>query len=471
MMTASALKLKREARQNHYQTLVETAVPSIPVETYVRQAVEALTDCDYVDAIACCSSAVIANATCIPAILIAQALYNSTPNAFSPHTPHPVPYYQKEFLAPHVSEWESSVKLTEPAANLTMGELLLATLWCKHVCEDAGRTRPLATYGLCTFGHPLFMVELGATGNTIHYASLIERAAILGHARAMYLMGALQRYLRSLPVTNPAAPITDVKWYEKAARYHFPPALVTVGMQHINGTDGQFKNVNLGIKYLEKAQELPEATRILGLCECTGVGMPRNVTHGILRLNLAHHFGDPEAAMILAELYYCKLDEADRDVSRALKWYERAFALTKEPHAAFMLAELYYRMSNGKVTMLTKSFEMLKKAAHAGYASAMALKGAFYGRGLSVPVSTSKAHKWLQKAADASHRAYADMLLWTAHWFDTATPIADADPSVTIGFQSPSATLGASIAESVNTTATNSPVAEAMQISSTTSSI
>lgn len=214
-------------------------------------------------------------------------------------------------------------------------------------------------------------------------------AATNGDEEAQILVGhILMRGETGLVDTAEAA-----KWFQKAALKDNPDALV--GLAEIALRSQAGLTPPDAVPYLERAAALGrlDAMRVLADAYEQGTGVPQSTAKAMEWRGKAAREGDALAARAMGD------ETLERDAFEALQWYEHAATLG-DPQSAYIAAIMY--VENFEIRPdRKKSAVLLRQAADANIAAAMADYGLIVYQGVGVEQSNTSAAKWFERAAKA----------------------------------------------------------------------
>ena len=218
-----------------------------------------------------------------------------------------------------------------------------------------------------------------------------------------------------------------------------PEAQYKISVCLLEGKGGVYKNVALGMSWLQKAekQNYPEALNDLGVNYLYGTnGIKQNVSKGLSMINKAAKMDCPKAIMNLGSLYsrgeFVKLDvnksfsyfqkAADldhapaktslgicyaqglgvkQDGDKAIYWLKEAVA-QNDARGLVMLGSCYAN-SWGVEKDPNLAFSLYTKAAEQNYADGQNSVGTCYLNGIGIEKDYTQAFLWFQKAAEQNH--------------------------------------------------------------------
>jgi TPR repeat protein len=223
----------------------------------------------------------------------------------------------------------------------------------------------------------------GVPQNDEQAVTWYRKAADQGNAGAQNNLGVMYRMGRGVPRDKEEA----LKWYRKAARQKDGNAMFNVGTAYYNG-DGVGDDVILAYAWF-----------LLG-AEQGNAAATDAVTRTNSELSKANKI---DTYIEIAEIYE-KGVELEKDLHEAIKWYERA-ASENSPGAKVKLALMYIN-GEGVQKDFAHALGLCKSAADQESPQGMYCVALCYQNGWGVPAKDPKsAFKWHRKAADAGYRS------------------------------------------------------------------
>ena len=214
-------------------------------------------------------------------------------------------------------------------------------------------------------------------------------AAQKGDTKAQVLVGhILMRGEAGLIDSNGAA-----EAFQKAALQDDPDALVALAELALRSQAGL--QPNDAVPYLERAAALGrhDAMRVLADVYDKGESVPQNTVKAAEWRAKAAVDGDALAARAMGD------EVIEKDAFEALQWYEHAATLG-DPQSAYIAALMYAENFEIRPDE-KKAAALMRQAANANIAPAMADYGLLVYQGAGVERNESAAAKWFERAAKA----------------------------------------------------------------------
>lgn len=185
-------------------------------------------------------------------------------------------------------------------------------------------------------------------------------------------------------------------WYEKAAGFNHPDALVALGEMGIRGQGGLTK-VD-AVSFLTRASDMgrTDAMRALADLYRTGQGVTANSERSQAYLEQAAQSFDAEATKRLGDSLF------ESDPKKALTHYETA-AAAGHIEAAYIAGVMYAQNYNIRPNS-ERSATLLKQAAMGGHAAAQADYGLLVYQGYGASRSETEAAEWFRKSAEGGDK-------------------------------------------------------------------
>lgn len=185
-------------------------------------------------------------------------------------------------------------------------------------------------------------------------------------------------------------------WYEKAAIFNHPDALVALGEMGIRGQGGLTK-VD-AVSFLTRASDMgrTDAMRALSDLYRTGQGVSANAAQSQEYLEKAAQSFDAEATKRLGDSLF------EDDPKTALTHYETA-AAAGHIEAAYIAGVMYAQNYNIRPNS-ARSATLLQQAAMGGHAAAQADYGLLVYQGYGATRSETEAAEWFRKSAEGGDK-------------------------------------------------------------------
>jgi uncharacterized protein len=266
-------------------------------------------------------------------------------------------------------------------------DLLKALEWFKH-SADLGYSDAI---------YMLAMIMEKHEGDQEQVLDLYQKAAMMGHAYALYALGARMLEQKIWPKA--------VVYLEQAAKNHYVLAQYTLGIYY---HDHESKKPLKAYRwFLEAAKQgHAQAAYHVGLYHQTGKGVQKDDAQALYWYDKAARKKDKNALYHLA-LMMIKQENSDFKV--IFKLLEQA-AVQDHPHAQYNLGVMYQR-GDGVEANDRKAFLWYEKSAQSGLAKAQYNLGMFYYMGIGVDQNEDEAIKWWRKAADQGQEDAKKLIL------------------------------------------------------------
>ncbi|SNS79282.1 SEL1-like repeat protein [Antarctobacter heliothermus] len=241
----------------------------------------------------------------------------------------------------------------------------------------------------------------------IRAAELYRRAAEAGHLDAAVSLGVLLQNGKGVKQDFAEA----AALYQGAADAGHARALNNLGLLYVRG-DGVPKNYDRAAELFKAAADtgLPEALTNLGVLYENGFGVPQSDDLAALFYRRGGQGGaDPQDADHL--VYDVRLAPPPSDEA-GLKVLEKA-ARAGDPVAEFQVAYLVLENDQRDPRRDVRAALMMRRAAEAGHAPAMANLALLYFRGFGVPQDYVLGQMWLVLAGTSGFDGTAGL---SAHW-------------------------------------------------------
>jgi TPR repeat protein len=327
---------------------------------------------------------------------------------------------------PDFAAWHRLAAVDSVDPSLTIGTCILKVLWMTRVLSQLVPStwiRDLVARGCAPL---ILLASYAIIDETIKVPSLMPYLADSAHsAVGYYCAGALQLARGQRETTDKSQReaffAQGYKYFIAAADQGYLSAYVMLGLLHLAGDGGAQKSSKLAVEFWLKTPELPVTQRLIAVQEFQGDGITQNVPQALARLELAHKYGDPQAAFILGDLLYTQLPAEDRNAKEALKWFQAAYDQRPDDRIAFVIAELHHRNVDPQICKPAVALEMMQIAADRGNSAAMSVLGIFHGQGIHTPQNDAAARKWLEQAAAKQGVHISAVSLWARQWLRQAT--------------------------------------------------
>ncbi|MBY6113195.1 SEL1-like repeat protein [Mameliella alba] len=240
-------------------------------------------------------------------------------------------------------------------------------------------------------------------------AELYRRAAEAGHLDAAVSLGVLLQDGKGVPQDFAAA----AELYRSAADKGHPKALNNLGLLYVRG-DGVAQDYERAAQLFKAAAEqgLPQAMTNLGVLYDNGFGVPQSDELAALYYRQGGQAGasDGKAPQIVYDPRLAP-PAADTESLRAL---ERA-ARAGDPVAEFQVAYLMLNAHPLDPRRAVQAAQLMRRAAEAGHAPAMANTGLLYFGGTGVPQDYVMGQMWLLLASSSGFdRASGFAVFWNS---------------------------------------------------------
>ena len=226
------------------------------------------------------------------------------------------------------------------------------------------------------------------SGQMSHALSLAKSAARAGSTDGAVMAGHILRKGEAGTVDY-----TDARrWYEQAAVFNHPDALVALGEMGIRGQAGLTHTD--AVAYLTRASDMgrTDAMRALSDLYRTGQGVAPSDYQSRSYLKKASESFDTEASKKLGDSLF------ESDPKTALKHYETA-AAAGHIEAAYIAGVMYAENFDIRPDS-EKSARWLRQAAEGGHAAAQADYGLLVYQGYGTGQSETEAADWFRKSAE-----------------------------------------------------------------------
>lgn len=248
-------------------------------------------------------------------------------------------------------------------------------------------------------------------------AGLYRRAAEAGHTDSAVSLGVLLQNGTGVAQDFTAA----AEFYRGAAAAGHPRALNNLGLLYVRG-DGVEQDYSRAAELFQAALEkgLPEASTNLGVLYENGFGVPQNddIAAALYRQGGQGNSGSAQDLVYDSRLV---APPTDQDSLKALQKSAKA----GDPVAEFQLAFVVLSGEDRNPRRDIGAALMMRRAAEAGHAPAMANLALLYFRGLGVPQDYVLGQMWLVLAGSGG---FDDTSSLSAYWAAkmTAEQINDA---------------------------------------------
>ncbi len=228
-------------------------------------------------------------------------------------------------------------------------------------------------------------------------ASLLTRAADMGHAGAQFMLGFYYQQGRGVKQDYAEA----VKRYHQAAEQGHADACGALGTLNHQGLELD-QNYHEAARWYQKGAEGGSAEAEFGLAVLysDGLGVEQNAAEAFKWFHRAAQNGNERAALNVG-LYYLNGKGVAPDPARAFEWFIRS-ADAGSVQARYNLGVLYEK-GRGVAQDYAKAGMMYQTAADQGNAKAMINLGMLYANGKGVTQDYAKAAQLYQQAADAGN--------------------------------------------------------------------
>lgn len=217
-------------------------------------------------------------------------------------------------------------------------------------------------------------------------------AAEAGMAEGLYNVGRYYKHAVGIPEN----PEMALKYFEEAAAYDYPQALVEMALMYEQEYGGIDFDASKAMEYMTRAADsgYPYAQYKVGYYYHYGL-IETDLGKAIEWYNKAYNQGYPYAAIMLGE-YYLYNHGDDRD-------YDKAFAYFKFAEENDCITEgigLCYEYGLGVEANETQAFKYYHLAAEEDYTSAKYRLGLCYKYGTGTTENMEEAYNWLSEAAE-----------------------------------------------------------------------
>jgi TPR repeat protein/peptidoglycan hydrolase-like protein with peptidoglycan-binding domain len=307
-------------------------------------------------------------------------------------------------------EWYQKAADSDPRAQGGLGRLFAEGKGVDRDLEKAVHWYREATTGesvdpsaLYNLGR-CYELGLGVDKNLDTTASLLERAAELGHAPAKVALGNCYRLGQGCKKD----PQRGFDLYHEAAKSGDVLAMRNLGYSYSGGT-GVEKNQAEGARWFHQAAERGDIPSQLALGEIfrDGLGTEKNAVLSAKWYRRASVAGDPVGQWGLGGAYW-KGVGVKKDQRQAVKWWREA-AGHGDTGAAFNLGVAYATGQGAKKNM-AEAARWFHLSAEAGDANAQDWLGRLYLLGNGVPKDRESARAWFEKAAEQGHQQAKEAL-------------------------------------------------------------
>ncbi len=266
-------------------------------------------------------------------------------------------------------------------------DLLKALEWFKHGA-DLGYSDAI---------YMLAMIMENHEGDQDQVLELYQKAARMGHAYALYALGAHMLEQKIWPKA--------VVYLEQAAKNHYVLAQYTLGIYY---HDHESKKPMKAYRwFLEAAKQgHAQAAYHVGLYHQTGKGVSKDDQQALYWYDKAARQKEKNALYHLALMM---IKQEEKDFKIIFKLLEQA-AVQDHPHAQYNLGVMYQR-GDGVEVNDHKAFLWYEKSAQAGLAKAQYNLGMLYYMGIGVDQSEEEAIKWWRSAAEQGQEDAQKLML------------------------------------------------------------
>ena len=229
---------------------------------------------------------------------------------------------------------------------------------------------------------------------------LLHMAADQGFMAAQESLGMLSESGVGMEQPSPAEALD---WYRKAAQQGSLDAATNIALMYADGR-GIPRDPAQAVTWFRRAAEGGDgaAQYNLALMFARGTGVPQDNRESIRWLSAAADQGVVPAILDLANVYMHPPDSGAPDVSRAIRYYEKAADLSNGLAQA-ILGNLFANGVQGKADY-ELSVKWYRKAAEQGQPDGQFGLGVRYALGQGVPADLVEARRLFTAAADQGHQ-------------------------------------------------------------------